>query len=112
MLNSTFCHAHHMLFSLGEYLSYCVSSHVLDSPKKVGKSPRKEKTEPNQIKSKEKIITISVSTERCVAFLDHSEGLTDASPTTCRATGASEDVITSHLQLDQVHVRELALTGP
>lgn len=91
--------------------SHCVSSHVLESLEKVGKNPRKGKTKPNQIKPKEKIITICISMERCVAFLDHSEGLSEASPTTCRATGAIEDVITSHLQLDQVHMRELALTG-
>lgn len=74
MLNSTFCHVCYMLFSLVT-TSHCVSSHVLDSLKKVGKNPRKGKTKANQIKPKEKIITICISTERCVAFLDHSEGL-------------------------------------
>lgn len=65
--------------------SHYVSPHVL-TVKKIGKNPSKGQTKPNQIKPKEKITTICLFTETCVAFMDHSEGLTEASPTTCRAT--------------------------
>lgn len=34
--------------------SHCVSSHVLDSPKKVRTNPRKGKTKPNPIKPERK----------------------------------------------------------
>lgn len=43
-LNSTFYLAHHMLFSLGEYLSHRVSSQVLDSPKKGRKESQERET--------------------------------------------------------------------
>lgn len=86
MLNNSFHHACHMLcFSLINN-SHCVSPHVLGSLKKVGNNPSKEKTKPNQIKPKEKRTNICLFTGSCVAFMDHSEGLTEASPTTCRAT--------------------------
>lgn len=66
--------------------SHRVSPLVLGSLKKVGKNPSKGKTTANQIKPKGKRTTICLFTERCMAFMDHSEGLTEASPTTCRAT--------------------------
>lgn len=66
--------------------SHGVSPHVLGSLTKIGKHPSKGKTTTNQIKPKEKRTAICLFTKRCMASMDHSEGLTEASPTTCRAT--------------------------